>query len=90
MNTTLGAKCRVPRSEAGDRVLDSLELVVGADEMLALRGLVWLWVRLWDAREGRAEGDQGRDHDEPHLITEIQNKNVSTVAAMIVARRALI
>jgi len=40
--------------------------------------------------ELRAEGDQGRDHDEPHLITEIQNKNVSTVAAMIVARRALI
>ena len=62
------------RREAGDRVMDALELIVGVDEMLALRGLVWLWLRLWDAREGRAEGDQGRDHDEPHLITETEQE----------------
>ena len=66
------------------RVMDALELIVVVDDMLALRWLVWLWVRLWDAREGRAEGDQGRDHDEPHLITEIQNKNVTLAVSTFV------
>eukprot|EP00964_Phaeocystis_antarctica_P131805 scaffold95793_cov59-Phaeocystis_antarctica.AAC.1 len=52
------------RRDAGHLVAGALELIAVADEGLALR-------RLRDTREGRREGNQGGENEEPHAIDEV-------------------